>query len=134
MVEQGSRGTASGVQLVFEFGDTAVGGGMQAALDQVAAASKQGVVTFSILARETEVWDPAKRDALLNHHFSPWQPRRANGLPHRNVAARQGRYVDQPCRLRPATPRIRQGGGLTIPREPRSLYFTTFLINLRIFR
>jgi curli biogenesis system outer membrane secretion channel CsgG len=70
MVEQGSRGTASGVQLVFEFGDTAVGGGMQAALDQVAAASKQGVVTFSILARETEVWDPAKRDALLNQRLS----------------------------------------------------------------
>lgn len=70
MVEQGSRGAASGVQLVFEFGDAAVGGGMQAALDQVAAASKQGAVTFSILARETEVWDPAKRDALLNQRLS----------------------------------------------------------------
>jgi hypothetical protein len=70
MAEQGVRGAASGVQLVFEFGDTAVGGGMQAALDQVAAASKQGVVTFSILARETEVWDPAKRDALLNQRLS----------------------------------------------------------------
>lgn len=60
-----SSGAQPGTQLVFEFGDAAISGQMQAVLDRIAAQSRQGPIEFIIVARDTENFDPGKRDNLL---------------------------------------------------------------------
>lgn len=57
------------LQVKFEFGDASIGGSMQTVLDQIAARARQGIVDFTIVARDTENWDPGKRDALLTQRI-----------------------------------------------------------------
>lgn len=67
-----ARGTASGAQLQigFEFGDVALMGNAQAILDRIAQMAANGMVDVTLVARDTENWDPAKRDSLLDQRLA----------------------------------------------------------------
>lgn len=72
------------LQVPFEFGDAALGGGAQAVLDQIVAAAKgNGPVDVVLVARDTENWDPTKRDALTDQRLAAV----IAGLTSRGVAA-----------------------------------------------
>jgi hypothetical protein len=64
-----SRPVVETVPISFEFGAGSIGGGALAALDRAAAMSKVGPVEILIVAQDTENWDPAKRDALINQRI-----------------------------------------------------------------
>lgn len=58
------------VQIGFEFGSTQLGGEALSRLDQIAAAAKQGGINVLIVARDTENFDPSRRDALTNQRIA----------------------------------------------------------------
>lgn len=68
----GGAAAASGpeVQVSFEFGSTVLMGDALGRIEQIAAASKQGGVNVLITARETENFDPSKRDALTRQRIA----------------------------------------------------------------
>lgn len=68
----GSRAAkvGSNFQVLFEFGDVSVIGPMQPVLDQIAEEARKGTVVITVVARDTENWDPAKRDALLDQRLA----------------------------------------------------------------
>ena len=66
----GAAPSGSVIQVPFEFGDASIGGGVQALLDRIVAAAKQGGVDVTLVARDTENWDPGKRDALIDQRLS----------------------------------------------------------------
>lgn len=70
------------LQLGFEFGDTALMGNAQAVLDQIVLQAARGPVNVMIIARETENWDPAKRDSLIDARMAAIVSALANrGIP-----------------------------------------------------
>ena len=54
----------------FEFGSNQLGGEALSRIDQIAAAAKQGGVNVLVIARETESFDPSKRDALTDQRIA----------------------------------------------------------------
>jgi len=68
----GAAVTASGsdVQVSFEFGSTVLMGDSLARIDQIAAAAKKGGVSVLLTARDTENFDPGKRDALTRQRIA----------------------------------------------------------------
>lgn len=58
------------LQIGFEFGDITLPGNAQALLDQIAQLAANGTVEVMIVARDTESWDPAKRDSLLDQRIA----------------------------------------------------------------
>lgn len=58
------------IEIAFEFGDVSLSGSAQSVLDQIAQMAARGPVDVVIAARETETWDPAKRDDLLGQRLS----------------------------------------------------------------
>ena len=62
----GATPSGAMLEIGFEFGDTTLMGNAQAVLDQIVQAAAKGPVDVMIVARDTENWDPAKRDALLD--------------------------------------------------------------------
>jgi curli biogenesis system outer membrane secretion channel CsgG len=73
-VNQNTGSTAgvsgSDVQLSFEFGSSVLMGDALARIDRIAVAAKQGGVNVLITARDTENFDPAKRDALTRDRIA----------------------------------------------------------------
>jgi curli biogenesis system outer membrane secretion channel CsgG len=73
-VNQGGNGTAgvsgSDVQLSFEFGSSVLMGDALARIDRIAVAAKQSGVNVLLTARDTENFDPAKRDALTRERIA----------------------------------------------------------------
>lgn len=65
----GDRPVVETVPISFEFGAGNIGGAALALLDRAAAMSKVGPVEILVLAQDTENWDPAKRDALINQRI-----------------------------------------------------------------
>jgi curli biogenesis system outer membrane secretion channel CsgG len=65
----GDRPLVETVPISFEFGAGNIGGAALAGLDRAAAMSKVGPVEILVLAQDTENWDPAKRDALINQRI-----------------------------------------------------------------
>jgi len=67
-----SGGAPSGdtVQIGFEFGDTVLMGAAQAVLDQIVQRAGNGPVNVMLVARDTENWDPAKRDSLIDQRLA----------------------------------------------------------------
>lgn len=59
-----------GFQITFEFGDTMLTGAAQAVLDRIAQSAGATPIEVTITARDTENWDPAKRDALLDQRIA----------------------------------------------------------------
>lgn len=98
----GDAGQAGGDQVVFEFGDTTLTGSAQSVLDRIAQAAAKGPVELILVARDTENWDPAKRDSLLDQRLAAivsalanrgvpvggitvtWRPDRADTSIHRD--------------------------------------------------
>ena len=99
----GAAVTGKMLQIPFEFGDVALGGGAQAVLDQIVAAAKgNGPVDVVLVARDTENWDPTKRDTLTDQRLAAviaaltsrgiaaggitvsWRPDRADTSIHRD--------------------------------------------------
>jgi curli biogenesis system outer membrane secretion channel CsgG len=62
-----SRGS---VQIPFEFGSSVLTGSALATLDGVAALGTNGGVELVLISREGEVFDPAKRDALIDQRIA----------------------------------------------------------------
>lgn len=58
------------IQIPFEFGDTILKGSTIEAIDRVAANAKQGAVDVTLVARDIESWDPARRDDLTNQRIA----------------------------------------------------------------
>lgn len=58
------------VQIPFEFGDTILKGSTIEAIDRVAANAKQGAVDITLVARDIENWNPARRDDLTNQRIA----------------------------------------------------------------
>lgn len=58
--------TGNALQIQFEFGETNIRGQSQAALDQIALMASKELVRVTLVARDTENWDPAKRDSLID--------------------------------------------------------------------
>lgn len=68
----GASGPTSdaGLQIGFEFGDATLTGAGQSVLDRVAQRAATGPTDLMIVARDTENWDPAKRDSLLDQRIA----------------------------------------------------------------
>ena len=58
------------LQISFEFGDITLAGNAQAVLDQIVQQAAKGAVDVTITARDTENWDPAKRDSLIDQRLT----------------------------------------------------------------
>jgi curli biogenesis system outer membrane secretion channel CsgG len=58
-------GVARGFKVVFDFGSTEIMGSDLSNMDRIATLSKKGAVPVTLLARDTENWDPGKRDQLI---------------------------------------------------------------------
>lgn len=99
----GGATTGKLLQIAFEFGAASLVGSAQSVLDQlVALAAANGTIDVMLVARDTENWDPAKRDALIdqrvaavtaalaNRGIAPaaisvtWRPDRADTSIHRD--------------------------------------------------
>lgn len=100
----GAAGVAGGeaIQILFEFGDVNPAGSAQAVLDRIAQIAATQPVDVMLVARETETWDPAKRDRMIderiaalvttlaNRGIAPaaigtvWRPDRADTSIHRD--------------------------------------------------
>ncbi len=71
-----SQDSASGattgemIQVAFEFAEAALPGSAQQVLDQIAQRAAAGPVNVMVVARETENWEPAKRDRLLDQRLA----------------------------------------------------------------
>lgn len=75
--------TAGGeMQLGFEFGDSNLMANAQPVLDMVAQLAAESTVSVVLIARDTENWDPARRDALLDQRIAALMVALANrGIP-----------------------------------------------------
>lgn len=58
------------IQIAFEFGDTNLTGASQALIDQIVQSLTSGAAEVMIVARDTENWDPAKRDSLIDQRIA----------------------------------------------------------------
>lgn len=58
------------VQISFNFGATDLAGDAQALIDQIAAMAKKGGVEVILVSRDTENFDPGKRDALTDQRIA----------------------------------------------------------------
>ncbi len=64
-------GTAQqSMQISFNFGATDLAGDAQALIDRIGAMAKKGGVEVILVARETETFDPGKRDALTDQRIA----------------------------------------------------------------
>jgi len=65
----GGRPAAESIPISFEFGTANLGGAALPSLDRAAAMSKVGPVEVVIVVRDTENWDPTRRDALIDQRI-----------------------------------------------------------------
>jgi curli biogenesis system outer membrane secretion channel CsgG len=66
----GGRLSGTSIQIAFEFGASNLGGEALTLLDRIAAATKKGAVEVVLVARDTENFDPGKRDALIDQRIA----------------------------------------------------------------
>jgi curli biogenesis system outer membrane secretion channel CsgG len=66
----GATMTGNAVQVAFDFGADNLAGAALAVVDQIAAAAKNGGVAVTLVARDTENFDPGKRDALTDRRIA----------------------------------------------------------------
>lgn len=66
----GTRMTGTAVQVQFDFGAENLGGAALAIIDQIAAAARNGGIEVVLVARDTENFDPGKRDALIDKRIA----------------------------------------------------------------
>lgn len=66
----GAAAVSGVIQIPFEFGDTLLKGATTELIDRIAAAAKQAAVDVTLVARDTENWDPARRDDLINQRIA----------------------------------------------------------------
>ena len=76
--QTGARSSGTSVQVLFDFGATALAGATLAQLDQIAAAAKTGPADVVLVARETESWDAGKRDGLTDQRIAAFTSALAN--------------------------------------------------------
>jgi len=108
-VRRASAGAASGdaLQVGSEFGDATLTGAGQSVLDRVAQRAATGPTDLMIVAHDTENWDPAKRDSLLDQRITAvvsalanrgvpiggitvtWRPDKSDTSIHRDGPGRQ---------------------------------------------
>lgn len=74
------------LQLGFEFGDTNLMSNAQASLEMVTQWAREGNVLVILIARDTETWDPARRDVLLDQRIATVIAELSNrGIPARAI-------------------------------------------------
>ena len=90
------RGAAStsgaDISLAFEFGSAQLGGEALSQIDQVAAAAKKGGVNVLLVARDTENFDPGKRDSLSDQRVAAM----TSALASRGIAPASIRVIWRP--------------------------------------
>lgn len=67
---KGGSAAAGEMQLGFEFGDANLMPSAQSVLDMIVQLAGEGAVSVTLVARDTENWDPARRDALLDQRIA----------------------------------------------------------------
>lgn len=67
---QGGASSAEAVSIPFDVGSSELAGGASALLDRIATAAARGSVTLTIVGRDTENLDPAKREALTDRRIA----------------------------------------------------------------
>lgn len=67
---KGGATAAAQMQVGFEFGDANLMSSAQSVLDMIAQLSGEGTALVTLVARDTENWDPARRDALLDQRIA----------------------------------------------------------------
>lgn len=70
VVATGAAPSGKIIQIAFEFGDANLTGSSQALIDQIVQSLASGPAEVIIVARDTENWDPAKRDALIDQRIA----------------------------------------------------------------
>jgi curli biogenesis system outer membrane secretion channel CsgG len=103
----GGAPSGEALQIGFEFGDTVLMGGVQSVLDQIVQRATSAPVNVMIVAHDTENWDPAKRDSLLDQRLAviisaltnrgvppagvtvTWRPDKADTSIHRDGPGKQ---------------------------------------------
>lgn len=68
--QTGTRLSSGSTQVGFEFGSNLLSGATMALLDQIAVAAKAGAADVVLVARDNEVWDAGKRDALTDQRVA----------------------------------------------------------------
>ena len=82
-----SSATGELLQVGFEFADTALTGGAQSVLDQIAQRASEGPINVMVVARDTENWEPAMRDSLLDQRLTALISALANrGVPPAGIS------------------------------------------------
>ena len=76
--QTGTRLSSGAVQIGFEFGSNQLSGATMALLDQIAVAAKAGAADVVLVARDNEVWDAGKRDALTDQRMAAFTSALAN--------------------------------------------------------
>jgi len=76
--QTGTRLSSGAVQIGFEFGSNQLSGATMALLDQIAVAAKAGPADVVLVARDNEVWDAGKRDALTDQRMAAFTSALAN--------------------------------------------------------
>lgn len=74
----GAAGSDSELQIGFEFGDANLMANAQAVLDRIAQMAPGSSVSVMLIARDSENWDPARRDALLDQRMASLMAALAN--------------------------------------------------------
>lgn len=62
--------TGSWIQIPFDVGAPGLSGGALNMIDKAATGAKTGTVDLVLVARDTEQWDPGKRDALIDQRIA----------------------------------------------------------------
>lgn len=66
----GAAAAGSELQVAFEFGEANLMVNAQAVLDQIAQMAPGSTASLVLIARDTENWEPARRDTLLNQRLA----------------------------------------------------------------
>ena len=127
--QTGSALTGTTLPIPFEFGSTVLAGSSLALIDQIAAASKRGAADVVLVARDTETWIAAKRDALIDQRIAAVTAALANrgiaagaiSVTWRQDASDNAIYRDGPCLQEIAKLRIGSAASEVAPviDEPR---------------
>jgi hypothetical protein len=99
--------TGPAIQLRFDYGSAELTGNAASLIDRLAAIAARGPIEVTIVARDTETPDPARRDTLTNQRIvvltaalcargiapraiaTLWRPAPTDGVVHRDGAGQQ---------------------------------------------
>ncbi len=91
-VGAGAAAATSLLQIGFEFGDANLMSSAQPVLDMAVRLASERTVSLLLVARDTETWDPARRDALLDQRIANL----VSALTNRGISSSEFRVTWRP--------------------------------------